>query len=165
MEPRNIEEEAVHGSDGHMIIFVDADACPVTREAAAIARKHRLPVVLVANESQNLDRFADREEVEIMKVRGGPDSADFAMVPRLSPGDIVVTNDTGLAAMALGRGARALSPRGKVFLAGTIDLELDIRHAEKRHRRAGGRTSGPPPFEPEHRAHFREPLERLITER
>lgn len=148
-----------------MNIFVDADACPVTRDAVAIAGRHALPVVLVANESQNLDRYADREGVEIVKVRGGPDAADFAMVPRLATGDIVVTNDTGLAAMALGRGARAVSPRGKVFLAATIDLELDVRHAEKRHRRAGGRTSGPPPFEPEHREHFRESLIRLITER
>jgi uncharacterized protein YaiI (UPF0178 family) len=148
-----------------MKIFVDADACPVTRETIAVARRHALPVVLVANESQNLDRYAGREGVEVLKVRGGPDSADYAMVPLLAAGDLVVTQDTGLAAMALARGARVLSPRGRVFLAATIDAELAVRHAEQRHRRAGGRTSGPSPFRPEDRDQFRESLERLIAER
>ncbi len=148
-----------------MKVFVDADASPVTRDTVAIGRRHGLQVVLVANESQNLDRYAGREGVEIVKVRGGPDSADYAMVPQLSPGDIVVTQDMGLAAMALSRGARPLSPRGRVYLAATIDAELAVRHAEQRHRRAGGRTSGPSPFRTEDRDHFRESLERLIRER
>jgi len=94
----------------------------------------------------------------------GPDAADFAIIGRLSPEDIVVTNDTGLAAMVLGRGARAISPRGRVFSRFTIDAELAVRHAEQRHRRAGGRTQGPAPFEPEDREHFREVLTRLLRE-
>ncbi len=57
-------------------IFVDADACPVTRDAVAIARAPELPVVLVANESQNLTRYATQPKVEILQVRDGPDSAD-----------------------------------------------------------------------------------------
>lgn len=145
-------------------IFVDADACPVTRDALAIARAHGLAVVLVANHSQNLDRYAMRPGVEILQVRGGPDSADYAMVPRLAPGDVVVTQDIGLASMALARGAAAVSPRGRVYMAATIDAELALRHAEKEHRRAGGRTGGPTPFRDEDREHFRESLERLLRE-
>jgi hypothetical protein len=145
-------------------IFVDADACPVTRDALAIARAHHLPVVLVANESQNLARYADRPKAEILQVRGGPDSADYAMVPRLTRGDVVVTQDIGLASMALARGAAAVSPRGRVFMTATIDAELALRHAEQQHRRAGGRTGGPTPFRDEDREHFRESLERLLRE-
>ena len=126
-------------------IFVDADACPVTRDAISLARSRSLLVVLVANHSQNLARYAGRAGVEILQVASGRDSADFAMVPRLSPGDIVVTADIGLAAMALGRGSLALSPRGRQYLMATIDAELAVRHAEQRHRRAGGRTVGPSP--------------------
>jgi uncharacterized protein len=144
-------------------IFVDADACPVTRDTLAVARTHSVPVVLVANESQNLARYADRAKVEIVQVVSGRDSADFAMVPRLTANDIVVTADIGLAAMALARGAQAVSPRGRVYLPATIDLELAVRHAEQRHRRAGGRTSGPTPFQEEDRRHFRESLERLLA--
>ena len=143
-------------------IFIDADACPVTRDVLAIARARRTPVVMVASEAQNLSRYADRPGVELMQVGSGRDAADYAMVPLLSPGDIVVTNDTGLAAMALARGTRPLSPRGRVFLMATIDAELAVRHAEQRHRRAGGRTQGPSAFTDEDREKFRETLTRLL---
>jgi uncharacterized protein YaiI (UPF0178 family) len=145
-------------------VFIDADACPVTRDAISVARSRSLPVVLVANQSQNLDRYAERAGVEVLQVASGRDSADFAMVPRLVPGDVVVTADIGLAAMALGRGCRPLSPRGRQYLLATIDAELAVRHAEQRHRRAGGRTTGPTPFQDEDRERFREVLERLLAE-
>ena len=143
-------------------VFVDADACPVTREAIAVARARRVPVVLACNESQNLARHAARAGVEILQVGSGRDSADFAIVPLLRPEDIVVTGDTGLAAMALGRGARALSPRGRQYSAATIDAELAVRHAEQRHRREGGRTRDPSPFDEKDRERFREELEHLL---
>jgi uncharacterized protein len=143
-------------------VYVDADACPVTRDAIALARAHRVGVVLVGNGTQNLARFSGRDGVEIVQVASGPDSADFAIVGRLAPEDIVVTSDIGLAAMALGRGSRALSFRGHVYSAATIDYELAVRHAEQRHRRAGGRTQGPTPFRDEDRDRFRESLSRLL---
>jgi uncharacterized protein YaiI (UPF0178 family) len=145
-------------------LFVDADACPVTREAISIARHHHATVVLVANETQNLERLAGRSGVEAIQVSGGRDAADFAIVERLSPGDVVVTQDIGLAAMALGRGAAALSPRGRVFYLATIDAELAVRHAEARLRRAGGRHRGPSAFTDEDREHFTDSLERLLRE-
>ncbi len=145
-------------------IFIDADACPVTRDAIAVSRSHARPVVLVANESQNLARYSDRAGVTIVQVASGRDSADFAMMPLLAPGDVVVTADIGLAAMALSRGCHALSPRGRRYYPATIDAELALRHAEQRQRRAGGRTTGPPPFLEEDRQHFRESLERLLAE-
>lgn len=145
-------------------VFVDADACPVTRDAISIARSLGVGVVLAGNESQNLSRYAGRSGVETLQVGTGRDSADFAMVPRLTPGDVVVTQDTGLAAMALARGCYALSPRGKVFSSLTIELELEVRHAEQRLRRAGGRTRGPSPFVDEDREHFHESLRRVLRE-
>lgn len=143
-------------------LYVDADACPVTREAISHARAHGLPTVLVGNEAQSFARYSERPGVEIVQVGAGRDTADFAIVTRLSPGDVVVTNDTGLAAMTLGRKAHAISPRGRVFSLLTIDAELEVRHAEQRVRRAGGRTRGPAPFETNDREHFAESLERLL---
>ncbi|HSK48239.1 MAG TPA: YaiI/YqxD family protein [Coriobacteriia bacterium] len=145
-------------------LFIDADACPVTREALTIARRHKVPVVLVANATQNLGRYAERGGVECVGVSGGRDAADFAIVERLEPGDVVVTQDWGLAAMALGRGAKAMSPRGRIHSALTIDMELAVRHAEQVHRRSGGRTKGPSKFEEEDREHFMEVLERVLDE-
>lgn len=142
-------------------VFIDADACPVTREAIRIAREHGRAVVLVADTNTNLTKYV-RPGVEAISVTPGPDSADFAIVERLQPGDAVVTQDIGVAAMALGRGAGAISPRGRTFHLATIDAELELRHAEKRHRRQGGRTSGPSAFTDEDREHFEESFERLL---
>ena len=145
-------------------LFVDADACPVTRDALAIARARKVPAVLVANATQNLARYAGRPGVECVEVSGGRDAADFAIVERLRAGDVVVTQDIGLAAMVLGRGARAVSPRGRIYSAATIDMELAVRHAEQRHRRAGGRTKGPSAFEDEDRERFAAVLGRVLSD-
>lgn len=143
-------------------LFIDADACPVTREAIATGRKRGLRVVVVANSTQNLERYATRSGVEAVSVSSGRDAADFAVVERLEPGDVVVTQDIGLAAMAIGRGAGAISPRGRIFHLATIDAELAVRHAEAKLRRSGGRHGGPPKFDDEDREHFGEQLERLL---
>lgn len=145
-------------------LFIDADACPVTREAISIARSHGWQVTIVANSTQNLERYAARKGVEAVTVSGGRDAADFAIIERLNAGDVVVSQDIGLAAMALGRGAKALSPRGRTFSLATIDAEMEVRHAEARERRAGRRHKGPSPFEDEDREHFEVILERTLRE-
>ncbi|MDY0340298.1 MAG: YaiI/YqxD family protein [Coriobacteriia bacterium] len=145
-------------------LFIDADACPVTREAIQAARRRGWPTVVVANATQNLERYASQRGVEAIQVSGGRDAADFAVVERLTPGDVVVTQDIGLAAMALGRSAGALSPRGRIFHLATIDAELAVRHAQAKLRRQGGRHGGPSKFTDEDREHFTEQLERLFVQ-
>ena len=146
-------------------LYIDADACPVTRDALGIAGSRRVPVVLVANTTQDFSRYAGREGVDTIQVGSGRDAADFAIIEQLDPGDVVVTQDLGLAAMVLGRGAVALSPRGRIYSSITIDAELAVRHAEQVHRRAGGRTKGPSPFEDEDRERFVSSLKRVLSER
>lgn len=157
-------------------LFIDADACPVTREALDCARSAGVPVVIAGNSTQNLERHIRggdprRPEdarrgfwVDVLDVSVGADSADFAIVERLSAGDVVVTQDIGLASMVLGRGAAAISVRGHVFRRETIDIELFIRHEEKKVRRAGGRTRGPAAFTSEDRQHFKRNLRELLRE-
>jgi uncharacterized protein YaiI (UPF0178 family) len=145
-------------------LFIDADACPVTREAITAARQLGMPVVLVANGTQNMERYTKRAGVEAIQVSSGADAADFAVIERLSPGDVVVTQDIGLAAMVLGRGAAAVSPRGRVFHTATIDAEMHVRHEEAKLRRSGGRHRGPSPFTDEDREHFSEVLERMLRQ-
>ena len=145
-------------------LVIDADACPVTREAISIARSHGMRVLLVANHNQSFAKYEGRTGVDTLNVGTGADSADFAIIERLEPGDVVVTQDIGLAAMVLGRGAAALSPRGRIFYLTTIDAELAVRHAEKKLRRAGGRHGGPSKFDEEDREHFCDQLERVLRE-
>ena len=145
-------------------LFIDADACPVTRDALSIARRKHVPVVLVSNPTQNLDRYTSRDGVEAIQVSTGRDAADFAIVERLSDGDVVVTQDIGLAAMVLGRSAYAISPRGRVFNKVTIDMEMAVRHAEQVHRRGGGRTKGPSVFDDDDKERFKDALTRILEE-
>ena len=161
-------------------LYIDADACPVTREALACARQARVPVVIVGNTTQNLARHIRRSDprdaehargrdathpgfwVEVLDVSIGADSADFAIVERLQPDDVVVTQDIGLASMVLGRGAAAIGVRGRIYSRATIDMDLFIRHEEKKVRRAGGRTSGPAAFTDEDRERFSRNLTELL---
>ncbi len=140
-------------------LFIDADASPVTREAIAVARARNIPVTLVGNGTQNFSRYTERSGVDAIVVSTGRDAADFVIIENLSEGDVVVTQDIGLAAMVLGKGAHALSPRGRRFSLATIDAEMEVRHAEQKHRRSGGRTRGPSVFTDEDREHFRDTLE------
>jgi hypothetical protein len=160
-------------------LFIDADACPVTREALDCARKAHVPCVIAGNSTQNLMRHVratdpteppERGErskrdgfwVRILQVGVGADSADFAIVRELGPDDVVVTQDIGLASMVLGRGARAIGVRGHVYNPVTIDSMMFIRHEEKKVRRAGGRTKGPAPFTDEDRKRFVRNLRDLL---
>lgn len=120
--------------------------------------------MLVANHTQNLGRFEGRAGVEIVEVPGGRDAADFAIASRIRDGDVLVTGDIGLAAMVLGRSARALGFRGKEFHAATIDMQLLVRHEEKKLRRAGGRTKGPTPMAEEDKERFAVALKRILGE-
>ena len=161
-------------------LYIDADACPVTREALACARRARVPVVIVGNTTQNLERHIRRDDprdaatargrdgthagfwVEALDVSVGADSADFAIVERLRPEDVVVTQDIGLASMVLGRGAAAIGVRGRVYTKATIDMDLFIRHEATKVRRAGGRTRGPAAFTAEDRERFSRNLAELL---
>lgn len=163
-------------------LFIDADACPVTREALACARAAHIPCVIAGNSTQNLERHIRRDDpreasqargldsvhpgfwVETLNVGTGADSADFAIIEQLEPGDIVITQDVGLASMALGRGAAAIGVRGHTYNKATIDMQLFIRHEEKKVRRAGGRTVGPSPFTNDDRNRFSHNLAHLLKE-
>ena len=152
-----------------MTLLIDADACPVTADALAVARRAGVPVVIAGNTTQNLERHPRDVSharhgfwVDTLAVSCGADSADFAIVEALQPGDVVVTQDIGLAAMVLGRGARAIGVRGRVYSTATIDSDLFIRAEEKKVRRAGGRTRGPAAFTGRDRRCFVENLEGLL---
>ncbi len=121
-----------------MKILVDADACPVKDIIEHIAGEYRLPVIMVIDTSHMLS--SDYSEVVV--VSKAPDAVDFALINRTGKGDIVVTQDYGVAAMALGRGAYAIHPGGRIFSDDTIEILLMERDIAKRCRRAGERVGG-----------------------
>ncbi|MAQ81803.1 MAG: hypothetical protein CMH12_01060 [Maritimibacter sp.] len=117
-----------------MMIYVDADACPVKQEIEKVATRHREPVVQVANGGL---RPSQNPLVETVFVPEGPDVADMWIADRATAGDIVVTSDIPLAARCVAAGAMVLKPNGEQLTATNIgnalamrDLMTDLRAAD-----------------------------------
>ena len=120
-------------------IVVDADGCPVVDEAIGLAKQFGIACLLLCDTSH---RF-EREGAQTLVFSKGSDSVDFALVNLVQPGDVVVTQDYGLAAMCLARSALALNQDGMEYTADNIDALLLSRHTAKKIRGAGGRLKGP----------------------
>lgn len=140
-----------------MKILVDADGCPVVEKVLRIGKRFGLSVLLVCDTSHEMHR----EGAETLTVCRGADAADFALVNRTGRGDIVVTQDYGLAAMALARGARVIDQNGMRYTPGNIDALLMRRHLSAKVRRAGGRVHGPSRRKPAQDEAFCRELEKL----
>lgn len=121
-----------------MKILVDADACPVKNIIEKIAMELKIPVLMFIDTSHIL--YSDYSE--IILVSKAPDAVDFALINRTERGDIVVSQDYGVAAMALGRGAFPIHQSGKIYTDKNIDQLLMERDIAKKLRRAGERIGG-----------------------
>ena len=121
-----------------MTIFIDADGCPVVDITIRLAVAHSLECILVCDTSHEFHR----EGARTVTVSKGADSADFALVNMARPGDIVVTQDYGVAAMALARGAVPIRQDGLVYTNDNIDALLHERHTSRKIRMGGGRFKG-----------------------
>ena len=122
-----------------MRILVDADACPVKQIVVRVAKEKSLQVVMFIDTSHILDDGYS----EVIIVDKQRDSVDLALANRAGAGDVVVTQDFGLAAMALAKGAKALNQNGMIYSNENMDRLLFERHLSQKVRRSGGRTSGP----------------------
>lgn len=143
-------------------ILVDADACPVLREAETVAIKRGLPIMLLCDEHHML-----RSEVaEVRYISSGADAVDIALMNLCRRGDVVVTQDYGVAAMALGRGAYAIHHSGKRYTDENIDLMLMERHMAKKARRASAKhhLKGPSRFTDQDRQRFLAAFGALVQE-
>ncbi len=120
-------------------ILIDADGCPVVDETIKIARRFGVACLILCDTSH----YFEREGAQTMVFSKGADSVDFALVNLVHPGDVVVTQDYGLAAMCLARNALVLNQDGMEYTADNIDALLLSRHTAKKIRNAGGRLKGP----------------------
>ena len=142
-------------------LFIDADACPVRREAERVAERHGLAVFVVSNGGIRPSRSL---LVETVIVPEGPDAADQWIAGRVGPGDICITQDVPLAARCLKAGAMALRHNGEAFTQANIgttlaqrDLMADLRAANPLAAGGGGRE-----FTKSDRSRFLDGLERLV---
>lgn len=122
-----------------MTILIDADGCPVVDIAVKVANQHKIDCVILCDTSH----VFEKPGTKTITVSKGADSVDFALVNMVKPGDIVVTQDYGLAAMCLARRTVPINQNGMVYTDSNIDALLNERHTSKKIRMAGGRLKGP----------------------
>ena len=143
-----------------MRVFVDADACPVVGIIEKVAREHNVPVTLLCDTNHVLSSAYS----EVIVVGAGADAVDYKLISICHKGDIVVSQDYGVAAMALGKGAYAIHQSGKWYTNENIDQMLMERHLNKKARRASRKNhlKGPRKRASEDNERFREPFEKMI---
>ena len=142
-------------------IYIDADACPVTHIAEEIARRHGIPVTILCDTNHAMN--SDYSTVKL--IGDGADAVDLALINLCKAGDIVITQDYGVAALALGKGALAVHQSGKCFTDDNIGGLLMDRHLAKKARRSGKHhLKGPAKRTEEDDRRFAESFERLIAE-
>lgn len=143
-----------------MQIYVDADACPVVGIVEETAKKYKIPVTLLCDTNHVL--YSDYSDVVV--VGAGADAVDYKLISICHSGDIVVSQDYGVAAMALGKGAYAIHQSGKWYTDDNIDQMLMERHLNKKARRSSHKNhiKGPKKRTEEDNEHFAQSFEKLI---
>lgn len=143
-------------------IYVDADACPVVRIVERLAKQYEVPCTLLCDTNHVLS--SDYSDVKI--IGAGADAVDFALINLCHKGDIVVTQDYGVAAMALGKGAYSIHQSGRWYTDENIDELLMQRHVTKKARRSSHKNhlKGPAKRMADDDVRFAESFEKMIRQ-
>src|SRR4051812_9431199 len=145
-----------------MKIYIDADACPVKDIIISEGRDAEIPVILVTS----FPHFSNEKQpsgVEIIYVDSGADAADYRIMKLVERGDIIITQDYGLASLGLAKGCIVLHHKGFSYTNENIDQLLQTRYLSAMARKSGKRTKGPKPFTSEDREKFRVLFIRTIS--
>lgn len=121
-----------------MKVLIDADGCPVVQIAVSLCKKYRVCCWLLCDTAHDFSM----DGAQTLVFDQGRDSVDFSLVNRINPGDIVITQDYGLASMCLSRLAVVLHQDGWAYTRDNIDALLLVRHDSRKHRLSGGRMKG-----------------------
>ena len=116
-----------------MTILINADGCPVVDLTLQIAKRFVVPVIILCDTAHQIER----EGAQTLVFDKGADSVDFALVNRVKPGDVVVTQDYGLASMCLAKCARVLNQNGLEYTADNMEALMLRRYENKKLLRAG----------------------------
>ena len=122
-----------------MKILIDGDGCPVIDLTIKIAKKFNIDVIIMCDTSH----VFNKEGVKTMVFSKGADSVDFALINTVQKEDIVITQDYGLAAMAINKASYVINQNGLIYTDDNIDTLLYSRHISKKIRKSGGRVKGP----------------------
>ncbi len=144
-----------------MKILIDADGCPVVDITVGLARAHKIECLILCDTSH----VYEKDGAKTLTFSEGADRVDFALVNRVLPGDIVITQDYGLAAMCLAKNAIVVNQDGMEYTDNNMDALLFSRHTAKKIRNAGGRLKGQPKRTAFQDEKFKTELNRLLAKR
>lgn len=122
-----------------MKVLIDADGCPVVDMTVKLCGKYRVSCIILCDTAHEMQR----EGAQTLTFDKGADSVDFALVNRICAGDLVITQDYGLASMCLARKAFVLHQDGWTYTEDNIGALLFQRAESRRYRASGGRLKGP----------------------
>ncbi|MEM7728556.1 MAG: YaiI/YqxD family protein [Pseudomonadota bacterium] len=145
-------------------IFIDADACPVREETYRVARRHGVPVTVVANQW-----LRTPPDVTFQRVSDDFDAADDWIAQEADARTVVITSDILLADRCLKAGARVLAPTGREMDDATIGGQIavraimtDLRDSLATKGAEPGHAGGPAPFTARDRSRFLEALHLML---
>ena len=143
-----------------MKILIDADGCPVVDITVKLGQKYNIETIIMCDTSHIINKVG----VETIVLSKGIDSVDFALVNKVSKGDIIVTQDYGLAAMALSKGGHPINQNGMIYSNENIDQLLFKRHLSKKIRNSGHKIKGSKKRSKEDDIKFKNSLTLLIED-
>lgn len=120
-------------------IIIDADACPVVDVTVNTAKERGIECIIVCDNTHSIEK----DGAKTIIVDKGADSADCRIANLTKNGDIIVTQDYGLAALVLGKGGKAINQNGLIYTDTNIENLLFTRFIGKKERMSGNRTKGP----------------------
>ena len=144
-----------------MRILIDADGCPVVDITVSVAREKEIECHIFCDRAHNFEKVGATTHT----VMQGADSAELYLVNFARKGDVVITQDYGLASMALSKGARVINQDGLEYTEFNIDALLLARHTAKKIRNAGGRLRGNPPRKSEQDKAFEKKLREVVLDK
>jgi len=150
--------------ENSMVIWVDADACPVKIKDLLYRAANRTKIQLTLVANQNL-RIPKSSYIKFLQVDPGFDIADNEIVKQMKSGDLVITADIPLASEVIAKGGVALNPRGELYTLENITSRLYVRDLMENLRSSGMETKGPPPMTQKDCQDFSNSLYRFLSTR
>lgn len=141
-----------------MRVLIDADGCPVVDIGIRLCKKYNIECLLLCDTAHEMSR----EGAQTLVFDKGADSVDLALANRTQPGDLVITQDYGLASLCLARRASVLHQDGWEYTDYNIQALLFQRHESRKYRAGGGRIKGPAKRTHQQDKDFESAMERLL---
>lgn len=142
-----------------MQIIIDADACPVNDIVISFARTNAIPCIMVSD----MNHVLKSDYATVYTVDKGRDSADFKIMKLAQKGDVVVTQDYGLASLLISKSVYAIHPSGKIYDSDSMDLMLYERFMAQKARNEGKRTKNMSKRTKQDNLTFKTAFEQLVT--